>query len=544
MGKLEKQRQKLLNNNKAFVVVGFGKKKGLRWSGDNNARHMGKKVSWFSAIKKAFTPNSKQKLVNQNEAEKKNSKKWGLGKIKHGGTPSFIYRKPSSIEKILGDAEKEQQIIQPVASYDGWRTPPLPTRSFDERRTPPIPTRSYNQNAEINYNTRNTSKNPQNSAIKIQAAYRGYTARRNIRALKGMVRLQGVVRGQNVKRQTINAMKQMQLLTKVQSQIQLRRINLLEKQVLQNQKLRKNEGELENGFGRWSLSQPSEIGQSDEWDDSVLTKEEIDARMQRKVEALMKRERILAYANSHQWFRAGSTLMSPMELRSGALPWWWIRIEQQLPKQSPIPTSSKSKLIHPSPSLEPSPRPKSIQSRFGAENFNSLTPRSVKSLMTTPTSRTKHEPTLSNRVQQSNISTPVKRANERTNGDDFAFSLPLRDDDSFTSCPPLSRPNYMTPTISAKAKLRAYNNLNLNDRSPATPTPGQKKRFSLPLTQSFGSIKWKRASSIFSNNDSSSQRKQGNNYRSMSIQSIGNTSVDSTTSMPAALGRKPFNRFV
>ncbi|PIA34293.1 hypothetical protein AQUCO_03800111v1 [Aquilegia coerulea] len=542
---------------------------------------MGKKVSWFSAIKKAFTPNSKEKLVNENEAEKKIFKKWGLGKIKHGGTPSFIYRKPSSIEKILGDAEKEQQLIQPVVSYDGRRTPPLPTRSFDERRTPPIPTRSnderrtppiptrsnderrtppiptrsyderrtppipirsYNHNAEVNYN--HTPKNPQISAIKIQAAYRGYTARRNIRALKGMVRLQGVVRGQNVKRQTMNAMKQMQLLTKVQSQIQLRRINLLEKQVLQNQNLRKNDGELESGYGRWSLSQPSEIGQSDEWDDSVLTKEEIDARVQRKAEALMKRERILAYSNSHQWLKAGSTLMSPLELRLGALPWWWIRIEQQLPKHSPIPTNSKNKSMHPSPALEHSPRPKSIQSRFGTENLNSLTPRSSKSPMATTTSRTKHEPILSNRVQQSNTSTPVKRANPRTNGDDFGFSLPLRDDDSFTSCPPLSRPNYMTPTISAKAKLRAYNNLNLNDRSPATPTPGQKRRFSLPLTQSFGSLRWKRASSIFSNNDSSSQRKQGNNYRSMSIQSIGNSSVDSTTSMPAALGRKPFNRFV
>lgn len=37
-----------------------------------------------------------------------------------------------------------------------------------------------------------------------------------------------------------------------------------------------------------------------EWDDSMLTKEEIDARMQRKVEAVIKRERALAYAYSHQ----------------------------------------------------------------------------------------------------------------------------------------------------------------------------------------------------------------------------------------------------
>ena len=41
----------------------------------------------------------------------KEKKKWGLGKTKHGEVNSFIpvYREPSSIEKILGDAEREQQ---------------------------------------------------------------------------------------------------------------------------------------------------------------------------------------------------------------------------------------------------------------------------------------------------------------------------------------------------------------------------------------------------------------------------------------------------
>lgn len=31
---------------------------------DSNARNMGKKGSWFSAIKRVFTPHSKAKLVN------------------------------------------------------------------------------------------------------------------------------------------------------------------------------------------------------------------------------------------------------------------------------------------------------------------------------------------------------------------------------------------------------------------------------------------------------------------------------------------------
>lgn len=43
----------------------------------------------------------------------------------------------------------------------------------------------------------------------------------------------------------------------------------------------------------------SEAGNED-WDASVLTKEEMEARMQKKVEAVIKRERAMSYAYSHQ----------------------------------------------------------------------------------------------------------------------------------------------------------------------------------------------------------------------------------------------------
>lgn len=38
----------------------------------------------------------------------------------------------------------------------------------------------------------------------------------------------------------------------------------------------------------------------EDWDDSVLTKDEADARLRKKVEAVIKRERAMAYAYSHK----------------------------------------------------------------------------------------------------------------------------------------------------------------------------------------------------------------------------------------------------
>lgn len=41
-------------------------------------------------------------------------------------------------------------------------------------------------------------------------------------------------------------------------------------------------------------------GFEEEWEDSVLTKEELEASIRRKVEATIRRERALAYAYTHQ----------------------------------------------------------------------------------------------------------------------------------------------------------------------------------------------------------------------------------------------------
>ncbi|KAK9932175.1 hypothetical protein M0R45_019423 [Rubus argutus] len=408
--------------------------------------------------------------------------------------------------------------------------------------------RIVHHHKEISYRPEPTLRNHHASATKIQAAYRGYTARRSFRALKGLVRLQGVVRGQNVKRQTVNAMKYMQLLVRVQSQIQSRRIQMLESQA-RRQVQYKNDKEIESTFGKWTLSQASEMGNNDDWDTSLLTKEEVEARMQKKVEAVIKRERAMAYAYSHQLWKAtpksGQTPLA--DIRSGGFPWWWNWLERQLPpKDTPVETSAL-KTFQPTPprpqsELKPSPLPRSSNHRQHsfAYDTNLDTPKSSKSTINlTTVKQARTPPPFNMRTPPANSSGLSKYTRPTAGGSDSPFGFPLKDDDSLMSCPPFSVPNYMAPTVSAKAKARA--NSNPRERFMGTPSSESNRRLSFPLTQGIGSFKWKKGSFFSTNKDSSSQR---NLDKNQSLQSIENISIDSTVSMPAGVGRRPFNRFV
>ncbi|KAG1328270.1 hypothetical protein COCNU_01G022040 [Cocos nucifera] len=127
---------------------------------------MGKKGNWFTALKRAFTSSSKDKDKLIDASEKKNikeKKKWGFGRSKHGEINSFIplFRKPSSIEEILCDAERDQ--LHRIQQAPQKKVQPLKSNAPAHARllaTAPKPLITPNY--------------VQMSAIKIQAAYRGY----------------------------------------------------------------------------------------------------------------------------------------------------------------------------------------------------------------------------------------------------------------------------------------------------------------------------------------------------------------------------------
>ncbi|EES01898.1 protein IQ-DOMAIN 14 [Sorghum bicolor] len=562
---------------------------------------MGKKGNWFTALKKAFTSSPKEKPPNVHQlvaqypsshGHGRDKKRWGgFGRTRSHAEPASpaagalinipLYREPSSIEKILGDAEMDQQRQYYAATRAQYQiTPARPTTAVAASAAAPLPQpvvgtarerererersredkpaavvlplpppspppliRRFDHDREQQQKLQQLQLQPQSraetewrrqpqpqpqprrhraarqraappdraraAAVAIQSAFRGYMARRNYRSLRGLIRLQGVMRGASVRRQTAQAMRCMQTLVRVQAQVRASRVEAMER------RNRQHHGAMLRDGGRWRAgSQDGGI-----WDDSRLTREEADARTKRKVEAVIKRERALAYAYSHQLLKATPMAAHAIlaDLQSGRSPWWWTPIERHHEPGSYRPVEPA--ISKPRPAL--------------AIAHRETTPMAM-TAATTPAR------SVVSAYSKTRTTRPVTKVGAPP-APSLSYVGSIRDDESLTSCPAFGGvPNYMTPTLSASAKARARAHLQQQQKAAQ-----EKPRFSFGLGQSIGSWAkspfWKAGGGgglPSSRVATPAASVAGGRHRS--TRSISGLSVDSTVSMPAGIGRRPF----
>ncbi|EEF32675.1 conserved hypothetical protein [Ricinus communis] len=277
------------------------------------------------------------------------------------------------------------------------------------------------------------------AAIKIQTAFRGYLARRALRALRGLVRLKTLIQGQSVKRQAANTLRAMQTLARVQSQIRARRARMSEEnQALQRQLQQKREKELEK--------LRSAIGE--QWDDSAQSKEQ------------------QAWKNSSK--SANATFMDPNNPH-----WGWSWLERWMAAR---PWESRSTVDNNDRASVKSTMSRAlsigeISRAYSRRDLDHDKPSPGAQKSTRLPSRQSPSTPPSKAPSTSSVTGKIKPPSPRGSawgGDDDSRSLfsvqseryrrhsiagsSVRDDESLASSP--SVPSYMAPTQSAKAKSR------------------------------------------------------------------------------------------
>ncbi|XP_031129302.1 protein IQ-DOMAIN 1-like [Ipomoea triloba] len=450
---------------------------------------MGKKGSWLSSVKKAFSPDSKK-------ASKSNKKR--LEKEQLQVPDSSIFETPivslpappvPPVEEVKPtEVEKEQTkhaYSVAVATVAAAEAAVAAAHAAAEVVRLTAPNRFAGKSKE------------EIAAIRIQTAFRGYLARRALRALRGLVRLKSLVDGPTVKRQTANTLKCMQTLSRVQSQIHSRRNRMLEEnRALQRQLVQKHAKELEN------------LRRGEEWDDSIQSKEQVEANLLSKYEAATRRERALAYSYSHQqtWKKSSRSpnllFMDPtnpqwgwswLERWMGARPWETEGMSEKELRNDQLSVKGASISVG------------EITKSFARHQLNAEQPSSPASQKPSH-SLGRHSPATPASKQQSpslisarKLKSPSPRANAATTQDDDTRSVfsvqsernrrrhsiagsSVRDDESLASSPS-TVPSYMAPTHSAKAKTRLQSP---SDGENGTTTPERgtagaaKKRLSYP----------------------------------------------------------------
>ncbi|KAM7499825.1 hypothetical protein LguiA_024239 [Lonicera macranthoides] len=452
--------------------------------------------SWLNVVKKAFRSPTKDNTKRSSRRREEHEHEHEHEEEKARGKRRWIFKKSSQQETTIQHNEAKNITTADITSASttagtSATKPPVEATNANQSRAIAIAeaaVASAQAAVKVIRLTRPSIFVRDYAAIAVQTAFRGYLARKALRALKGVVKLQALVRGHNVRKRAKMTLRCMQALLRVQARVRDQRKRLSYEGSMDSATF-SEPNHLRGSYlaNRKSISRDgSSI--TDEWDSHPNSVEEI------RKEAVLKHENTLARAFCHQMWRSGKDQFLANQQQEAKLIWY----DQATAKQWEMMGRNSCDHIDPIKTVEVD----TAQTySYSALNFQ----RSQKAYhhyqqephsqsVSSPLSRTQQNLSIHSSSTPSLIKTkPLKMHSAsprcvREDRDLLTAQTPTLGStyyhgmDASGNAGASSVPNYMAATASAKARVRSQS---APRQRPTTPEREKlflsKKRLSFPV---------------------------------------------------------------